>query len=80
MKSRLTAEITALVRCEQRHGLRAAPVIARLVADDERPLPDLIPAPPVWTTFSWPVSGAVDYDAEWRVVDRLGQGFNIWRS
>lgn len=75
--SRLAIEIAILVRCEQRHGLRAAPVITQLVADSERPLPDFIPGPPTWTTFQWPRSGAVDYEREWRRLDAIKQtGYN----
>lgn len=73
MKSRLATEIAILVRCEQRHGLFAAPAIMRLLADEDRPPPDVFPVAPAWVAFQWPVSGVVDVEAEWRAVDRPGQ-------
>lgn len=70
---RLVNEIQILQRCEQLHGLRAKSIIDQLVMDSDRPLPDVIPPVPRWTTFNWPESGNVNFEAWWRERDRYAR-------
>jgi hypothetical protein len=67
---RLVHEVQLLQRCEAQHGLRAKPIIDRLVAESDRPLPDVLPPSPQWTTFTWPKSGVVDLTNYWREADK----------
>jgi hypothetical protein len=67
---RLKAELRLPRTAEAIFGVPAAPVARQLVADAERPLPDVLPPPPEWTTFRWPLGGKVNFEGWWREVDR----------
>ena len=69
-QQRLIREITLLQKCEREFGLPAKPVIDQLVADSDRPLPDILPQRLQWVRFEWPESRSVDYTAYWKQVDR----------
>lgn len=70
---RLRREIDVLCRCEERFKLPAQPVIDRLIADADRPLPDRLPRRPHWTTFEWPESGLVNLESYWHARERKSQ-------
>lgn len=70
---RLNRELAILYDGELKYKLPAAPISRQLVADSERPLPDVLPKPPQWTTFEWPASGVLNYIAYWQEVDRKGE-------
>jgi hypothetical protein len=57
--ARLDIELRLLYTCEAIFKIPAAPVIRQLVADAERPLPDVLPPRPEWKSFEWPESGEV---------------------
>lgn len=67
---RLNRELAILYDGEAKYKLPAARISRQLVADAERPLPDVLPKSPQWTTFEWPVGGHVDYSAYWQAMDR----------
>lgn len=69
---RLNRELAILRDGELKFKLPAAPISRQLVTDAERPLPDVLPKPLVWTTFEWP-GEIVDLNAYWRAVDRKGK-------
>jgi len=75
MNSRLSRELTLLYAAEAAYKVAAAPVVRQLIADDARPLPDRIPAPPAWTTFTWPANGSLSFESYWKEIDRKG-----WRG
>jgi hypothetical protein len=62
---RLAREITLLYAVEAVYKIPAAPVVRQLIADNDRPLPDLIPPAPQWVSFEWPASGFVDSKPYW---------------
>lgn len=66
----LVREIQLLQRCEELFGLKAKPVIDRLIIEADRPLPDVIALPPDWLRFKWPESGIIDLASYWRAKDR----------
>lgn len=70
MNRRLSRELALLYAAEATHKVAAAPVARQLVADDARPLPDVIAPPPAWTAFEWPASGELDFTCYWKEVDR----------
>jgi hypothetical protein len=57
-RSRLVNEINTLARCQSLHGLPAYPVMAQLIADEDRPRASTPPIPE-WKPFKWPKSGMV---------------------
>lgn len=65
----LNNEFWLLHRCEMGFGLPAAPVARQLEAEFNRPLPDVLPKPPDFVPFQWPLSEAVDFTAYWRTVE-----------
>lgn len=67
---RLNRELRLLYDCEAKFKIPAAPIVRRLVAESERPLPDTLPPKPAWISFDWPASGSVDLVSYWRGVDR----------
>ena len=70
-QKRLIEEVRLLRECETDFGLPAKHVITQLVADSDRPLPDVLPPRVLpWLSFEWPKSGEVDYTAFWRSIDR----------
>lgn len=70
MTTHLARELALLYAVEATYKIPAAPVVRQLIVDSERPLPDVIPLPPVWVEFEWPKSGMVNLDSYWRGVDR----------
>ena len=70
MSERLTRELRLLYDAERHHGIPAASIVRQLVADEHRGLLDVLPRVPEWVTFSWPVSGSVNFEDYWRQVDR----------
>lgn len=66
----LVREVELLQRCEVQFKLKAKPIVDQLTADADRPLPDQLPLPPLWTTFEWPRGGEVDFRTYWRDMDR----------
>lgn len=70
MTTRLAHELALLYAVEAAYKIPAAPVVRQLVADDERPLPDVIPPPPQWVEFEWPRFGEVNLITYWREIDR----------
>lgn len=69
---RLNRELAIPYEGELKYKLPTAPISRQLVTDAERPLPDVLPTPLVWTTFEWP-GEIVDLNAYWRAVDRKGK-------
>jgi hypothetical protein len=65
MSDRLTREVQLLLRAEFTYAVAAAPVIAQLTADEERPLPDVLPPKPEQVPYRWPRSGEVNFTAYW---------------
>lgn len=70
MSERLTRELRLLYAAEFHHKIPSAPIVRQLVADEQRGLPDMLPRVPEWVTFSWPISGSVNFEDYWRQVDR----------
>lgn len=70
MSQRLANELALLYAVEAAYKIPAAPVVRQLITDDERPLPDIIPAAPLWVEFEWPKSGELNLASFWREVDR----------
>jgi hypothetical protein len=58
---RLNIELRLLYICEAQRKIPAAPVVRQLIADADRPLPDVLPPRPEWTMFQWPKSGDSGY-------------------
>ena len=71
-QQRLVREIALLQQCEREFKLPAKPIVDQLVADSDRPLPDVLPLPFQWVKFQWPASRGMDYREYWRQVDRRG--------
>lgn len=69
MNTRLDRELALLYRAEAWFGVPAAPIVHQLVAAANYPLPDLLPPPPPWLSFQWPVGNSVNLQAYWREVD-----------
>lgn len=67
---RLNRELVILHEGEVKYQQPAWSISQQLVAEAERPLPDVLPKPPKLTVFEWPASGHVDYTAYWQAVDR----------
>lgn len=70
MDQRLANELALLCKAEAAYKIPAAPIVRQLIADDERLLPDVIPAKSQWVRFEWPRSGEVNLVNYWRGVDR----------
>lgn len=66
---RLNREL-AILYADLRRKSTADVVARQLISDAERPLPDVLPQPPRFTTFEWPAGGRVDYIAYWQAADR----------
>lgn len=77
MTTRLTTELRLLYAVERDYQLAATLVIRQLATWEDARLPDALPPSPPWTTFQWPMSGAVNFDDYWRARDR-GQGRGQW--
>lgn len=73
MNQRLAREISLLYKVEAQYKIPAAPVVRQLVEDAERPLPDVLPPQPVWTTFDWPLSGDVNLSHYWKNYDWMNR-------
>lgn len=69
MSTRLTTELRLLYAVERDFELPAKPIIKQLAVWEDAPLPDVLPPVPSWLTFTWPASGAVNYEDYWRVRD-----------
>ena len=71
---RLREELRLLYRAEADYKVPAAPIVRQLIADAERPLPDVLPPPPAWTTFQWPGGVLVSFTKERLGVDWSNEG------
>lgn len=79
---RLNCELAILYDVEVRYKIPAAPIARQLIAESERPLPDILPRRPVWLKFEWPMSGEIDYRRYWQSLDRQEEaqrrGWSPW--
>lgn len=70
MSTRLAEEIRLLHKAETAYQIPAALIIRRLIEDEARPLPDVLPRKPPWMDFEWPASGTVNLAEYWKAMDR----------
>lgn len=67
---RFEIEVALLRKCEDLFGLPSREIVAQLLEELKRPLPDILPPAPAWRAFTWPVTGDVDLRHYWRETDR----------